>query len=217
MDRTLYGNPEASIGDSAFQAMGRYLAAKKEGVNPDPEDWEEISENADDNTMQALAEPSEKIYAEYAKVYKGFLQEICRKTFTATMDDDSEDGKDVASALRYEIDRMKRQGKPGTKSQLKEVLEKNENYLNLPINNTTISALASWLKAILREDRKAQKKVDKLKAAAQELVQTVQADQDQNAMRRLILREMAQKGDITQDQMTLLCERLMLNETVEVG
>jgi hypothetical protein len=217
MDRTLYGNPEASIGDSAFQAMGRYLAAKKEGVNPDPEDWEEISENADDNTMQALAEPSEKIYAEYAKVYKGFLQEICRKTFTATMDDDSEDGKDVASALRYEIDRMKRQGKPGTKSQLKEVLEKNENYLNLPINNTTISALASWLKAILREDRKAQKKVDKLKAAAQELVQTVQADQDQNAMRRLILREMVQKGDITQDQMTLLCERLMLNETVEVG
>lgn len=217
MDRTLYGNPEASIGDSAFQAMGRYLAAKKDGVNPDPEDWEEISENVDDNTMQALAEPSDKIYAEYAKVYKGFLQEICRKTFTATMDDDSEDGKDVASALRYEIDRMKRQGKPGTKSQLKEVLEKNENYLNLPINNTTISALASWLKAILREDRKAQKKVDKLKAAAQELVQTVQADQDQNAMRRLILREMVQKGDITQDQMTLLCERLMLNETVEVG
>lgn len=216
MDRTLYGNPEASIGDSAFQAMGRYLAAKKDGVNPDPEDWEEISENVDDNTMQALAEPSDKIYAEYAKVYKGFLQEICRKTFTATMDDDSEDGKDVASALRYEIDRMKRQGKPGTKSQLKEVLEKNENYLNLPINNTTISALASWLKAILREDRKAQKKVDKLKAAAQELVQTVQADQDQNAMRRLILREMVQKGDITQDQMTLLCERLMLNETVEV-
>ena len=132
------------------------------------------------------------------------------------MDDDSEDGKDVASALRYEIDRMKRQGKPGTKSQLKEVLEKNENYLNLPINNTTISALASSLKAILREDRRAQKKVDKLKAAAQELVQTVQADQDQNAMRRLILREMVQKGDITQDQMTLLCERLMLNETVEV-
>ncbi len=217
MDRTLYGNPEASIGDSAFQAMGRYLAAKKEGVNPDPEDWEEISENADDNTMQALAEPSEKIYAEYAKVYKGFLQEICRKTFTATMDDDSEDGKDVASALRYEIDRMKRQGKPGTKSQLKEVLEKNEAYLNLPINNTTIAALGSWLKTILREDRKAQKKVDKLKAAAQELVQTVQSEQDQNAMRRLILREMAQKGDITQDQMTLLCERLMLNETVEVG
>ena len=217
MNRTLYGNPEASIGDSAFQAMGRYLAAKKEGVNPDPEDWEEISENADDNTMQALAEPSEKIYAEYAKVYKGFLQEICRKTFTATMDDDSEDGKDVASALRYEIDRMKRQGKPGTKSQLKEVLEKNEAYFNLPINNTTIAALGSWLKAILREDRKAQKKVDKLKAAAQELVQTVQADQDQNAMRRLILREMAQKGDITQDQMTLLCECLMLNETVEVG
>ena len=100
MDRTLYGNPEASIGDSAFQAMGRYLAAKKDGVNPDPEDWEEISENVDDNTMQALAEPSDKIYAEYAKVYKGFLQEICRKTFTATMDDDSEDGKDVARGSR---------------------------------------------------------------------------------------------------------------------
>ena len=217
MDRTLYGNPTASIGDSAFQAMGRYLAAKKEGVNPDPEDWEEIAENTDDNTMQALAEPSERIYSEYAKVYKGFLQEICRKTFFAVLEDDSDEGKDIASVLQYEIDRAKRQGKPGTKSQLKDVLEKNEDYFNLPVNNTTISALGSWLKTILKEEKKTQKKIEKLKAAAQELVQTVQADQDQNAMRRLILKEMAQKGEITQDQCVTLCERLFLNDTVEVA
>lgn len=211
------GNPEMLVGDSAFQAMGRYLTAKKEGVAPDPEDWEEIAEATDDNTMQALAEPSEKIYAEYAKVYKGFMQEICRKTFTATMEDESDDGKDVASALRYEIDRMKRQGKPGTKSQLKEVLEKNESYFNLPINNTTIAALASWLKTILKEDKKVARKVEKLKAAAEELVKSVQSEQDQNAMRRLILRELTQKGDINEGQFTLLCDRLFLNDTVEMA
>ena len=211
------GNPEMMVGDSAFQAMGRYLTAKKEGVAPDPEDWEEIAESTDDNTMQALAEPSEKIYSEYAKVYKGFMQEICRKTFMHAMQDDSEDGKDVASALNYEVDRARRQGKPGTKSQLKEVLEKNESYFNLPINNTTISALSSWLKSILKEEKKVARKVEKLKAAAEELVKTVQSEQDQNAMRRLILRELVQQGDITQDQMTLLCDRLFLNETVEVS
>jgi hypothetical protein len=212
MDRTYYGNPESTIGDSAFQALGRYLAAKKDGVAPDPADWEEIAESTDEDTQQTLAEPSDKIYASYAKVYKGMLQEICRKTFDATLKDETEDGKDVASALNYEIDRMRRQGKPGVKSQLKEVLEKNEDYFNLPVNNTTIGGLSAWLRAILREDRKAAKKVQKLKEAAEEIVQTVQADQDQNAMRRLILRELTQSGTITEEQFTLLCERLWLND-----
>jgi hypothetical protein len=126
--------------------------------------------------------------------------------------DETEDGKDVASALNYEIDRMRRQGKPGVKSQLKEVLEKNEDYFNLPVNNTTIGGLSAWLRAILREDRKAAKKVQKLKEAAEEIVQTVQADQDQNAMRRLILRELTQSGTITEEQFTLLCDRLWLND-----
>jgi hypothetical protein len=212
MDRTYYGNPESTIGDSAFQALGRYLAAKKDGVAPDPADWEEIAESTDEDTQQTLAEPSDKIYASYAKVYKGMLQEICRKTFDATLKDETEDGKDVASALNYEIDRMRRQGKPGVKSQLKEVLEKNEDYFNLPVNNTTIGGLSAWLRAILREDRKAAKKVQKLKEAAEEIVQTVQADQDQNAMRRLILRELTQSGTITEEQFTMLCERLWLND-----
>jgi len=216
MDRTYYGNPESTIGDSAFQALGRYLAAKKDGVAPDPEDWEEIAESTDEDTQQTLAEPSDKIYASYAKVYKGMLQEICRKTFDATLKDESEEGKDAASALNYEVDRMRRQGKPGVKSQLKEVLEKNEDYFNLPVNNTTISGLSAWLRAILREDRKAAKKVQKLKEAADEIVQTVQADQDLTTMRRLILRELTQAGKINEEQFTLLCDRLWLNDEKSV-
>lgn len=215
MDESIkFGNPSSTVGDSAFAAMGRYLAAKKEGVAPDPEDWEEIQENTkDENAMLALAEPSDKIYAEYAKVYKGFMQEICRKTFDYALESgDEEEAKEVAAALRYEIDRALRQGKPATRGQIKDVLTKYEDWFNLPVNQTTAAALSSWLKGFVKEDRKVKRKQEKLKAAALELVQTVQADQDQNAMRRLILREMMGEGKITSDQFELICDRLMLNE-----
>jgi hypothetical protein len=217
MDESIkFGNPPSIVGDSAFAAMGRYLAAKKDGIAPDPEDWEEIKESVDENAALALAEPSDKIYNEYAKVYKGFLQEICHKTFDHAMEEDDEKAIEIASILRYEIDRALRQGKPASKGQLKDVLTKSEDWFNLPINHTTVHALGSWLKGFVKAANKAKKKQEKLKAAALELVATVQADQDSNAMRRLILKEMATQGRINEDQMIELCDRLMLNDEVEV-
>lgn len=211
-----YGNPPSLVGDSLFNALGRYLKAKKEGIEHDPADWEEIQNEAGEEAVKTFAEPSEKVYVEYGKLYKGFLHEICRRTFQTALEDDSEAGLEAASALRYETDRTIRAGKPGTKNQLKEVLEKHEEYFNLPVNQTTISGLSSWLKGIAREDKKAKKKLEKLKAAAAELTQTVQEDLDDNAMRRLALREMVQEGKITGDQFEEICTRLnLVNETVE--
>lgn len=208
----LVGVPPMQIGDKAFVVLGRYLTARKEGVAPDPEDWEELVANNDEATIELLAEPSEKIYASYGKLYKGFLQEICRKSFDYAMDDESDEGANAASALRYEIDRTKRQGKPAAKAQLRDILDNHSSYFQLPINQTTLGALTSWLKAANREHKKAQKKIDKLKAEAAELVNTLRVDQDLNALRRLALQEMRQSGKISSDQYDEICERLYLND-----
>ncbi len=212
-ERITFGNPPSTVGDSQFAALGRYLAAKKDGLEPDPADWEEIIADADADTVQTLAEPSAETYAMYGKVYKGFMQEVAHRTFdTALEADETEAGKEVAGALRYEIDRTLRQGKAPTKGQIRDLLSKYEDDLNLPVNDTTIAALTSWLKAKLATDKKTKKKQEKLKQAAASLAKTVQVVRDEKGLRRLILREMVGHGRISEDLFTELCDALFLND-----
>jgi hypothetical protein len=201
------------VGDSQFAALGRYLAAKKDGIEPDPADWEEIIADADADTVLSLAEPSAETYATYGKVYKGFMVELAHRTFDAGLDGGStESDKETASALQYEIDRTLRQGKASNKSQVREFLSRFEDELNLPVNETTIAAFTSWLKAKLAADKKTKKKQEKLKQAAASLAKTVQVVRDEKGMRRLILREMVGEGKLSQDLFNELCSRLFLTD-----
>lgn len=212
-ERTTFGNPPSLIGDSQFAALGRYLAAKKDGIEPDPADWEEIIADADADTVLTLAEPSAETYATYGKVYKGFMVEVAHRTFDAGLEGGpTASDKELASALQYEVDRTLRQGKSSNKSQVRDVLSKYGEDLNLPVNDTTIAALTSWLKAKLAADKKTKKKQEKLKQAAASLAKTVQVVRDEKGMRRLILREMVGEGKLTQDLFTELCGRLFLND-----
>jgi hypothetical protein len=212
-ERITFGNPPSMVGDSQFAALGRYLAAKKDGLEPDPADWEEIIADADADTVMTLAEPSAETYATYGKVYKGFMQEIARRTFDEALERvETESDREVAGALQYEIDRTLRQGKAPTKGQIRDVLTKYEEEFNLPINETTMAALTSWLKAKLATDKKTKKKQEKLKEAAASLAKTVQVARDEKGLRRLILREMVAKGRITEGQFTELCASLFLTD-----
>jgi len=212
-ERATYGNPATVVGDSQFAALGRYLAAKKDGIEPDPSDWEEITADADADTVSALAEPSAETYKTYGKVYKGFMQEIVHRTLDEAVDGEKRgDALHLQASLWYEIDKTLEKGKTPGKQQLRDFLARHEDELNLPINDTTIGALNSWLKAKLAADRKVKKKRTKLKEAASSLAKSVQVSRDEKGLRRLILREMVGKGRISEELFTELCDSLFLND-----